>query len=67
MPREMTCRVCGYTQKDYTSYYKHSKTWAKNHDLDKCWEIRKSTQSKDAFDKMFSESVDALSNLTIIK
>jgi hypothetical protein len=67
MPREMKCIVCGYTQKDYTSYYKHRKTWAKNHDIDKCWEIRKSLQSKKAFDKMFSESLNALDNLTIIK
>jgi len=67
MFRKMECTVCGYTQEDFVSYYKHRKAWAKNHDIDKCWEIRKSIQSKNAFDKMFAESNSALSNLTIIK
>ena len=64
MPRKMECKVCGYTQEDYTSYYKHRKTWSKNHNLDACWELRK---SQNAFDKMFGESLTALSNLTITK
>jgi hypothetical protein len=64
MPRVMKCTNCNYTQKDYVSYYKHKKTWDSNHDLKKCNEIRK---SKNAFDKMFRESLDLLDNLTIIK
>jgi len=64
MPRKMKCITCGYTQEDYTSYYKHRKTWAKNHDLNACLEIRR---SQNAFDKMFAESTTALANLTIIK
>lgn len=64
MPRTMKCTVCGYTQKDYVSYYKHKKTWDTNHDLDNCLSIRR---SQNAIDKMFSESLNALANLTIIK
>jgi hypothetical protein len=64
MPRLMKCTICGYTQKDYTSYYKHRKAWAKGHDLNACWELRR---SQNAFDKMFTESVDALAKLSIIK
>ena len=64
MPRLMSCKVCGYTQEDYTSYYKHAKTWAKNHDLNACWELRRSQK---AFDQMFSESLNALDNLKINK
>jgi hypothetical protein len=64
MPRLMKCSVCGYTQQDYTSYYKHRKAWAKGHDVDKCWELRRSQNS---FDKMFSESLTSLSNLSITK
>jgi hypothetical protein len=62
MPRLMKCSVCGYTQEDYVSYYKHRKAWAKGHDVDKCWELRRSQKS---FDKMFSESLDSLANLSI--
>jgi hypothetical protein len=64
MPRLMECKTCGYTQQDYTSYYKHRKAWAKGHDINKCWEL---ARSQKAFDQMFSESVDALGNLSIIK
>lgn len=64
MPREMKCTVCGYTQKDYVSYYKHAKAWAKGHDLDKCWELRRSQK---AFDAMFGESLSSLDNLKITK
>jgi hypothetical protein len=64
MPRLMSCKVCGYTQEDYTSYYKHSKAWAKGHDLNACWELRRSQKS---FDEMFSESLTSISNLTINK
>lgn len=67
MPRLMSCKVCGYTQEDYTSYYKHRKAWAKGHNLDACWELRKSIEYKKYFDEMFTESVDALAKLTIIK
>jgi hypothetical protein len=41
MFRKMECTVCGYTQKDFVSYYKHAKTWKLNHDLEKCLAIRK--------------------------
>jgi hypothetical protein len=64
MPRLMKCTVCGYTQKDYVSYYKHAKAWKANHDLDNCLSIRR---SQNAFASMFSESLDTLSKLTIIK
>jgi hypothetical protein len=64
MPRLMKCSVCGYTQEDYVSYYKHRKAWAKGHDVDKCWELRRSQK---AFDEMFSESVGSLANLSIMK
>jgi hypothetical protein len=64
MPRTMECKVCGYTQTDYTSYYKHAKAWAKGHNLDACWELRRSQK---AFDEMFSESLSSLSNLSITK
>jgi hypothetical protein len=67
MWRKVRCSVCEYTQIDSVSYYLHAKAWKANHDLEKCWEIRKSIQSKNAFDKMFSESLDSLANLTIIK
>ena len=64
MPRKMECKVCGYTQEDYTSYYKHSKAWAKGHDLNACWELRK---AQNAFDQMFSQSLKSLDNLKITK
>jgi hypothetical protein len=64
MPRTMECKVCGYTQTDYTSYYKHAKAWAKGHNLDACWELRR---SQNAFDQMFSQSLKSLDNLKITK
>jgi hypothetical protein len=64
MYRKVKCLVCEYEQTDSVSYYRHAKMWKANHDLDKCREIRK---SKNAFDKMFSESLNALDNLTITK
>jgi hypothetical protein len=64
MYRNVRCSNCEYTQIDSVSYYLHAKAWKANHDLDKCLAIR---NSKNAFDKMFSESVDALANLSIIK
>ncbi len=64
MFRLMECSVCGYTQQDYVSYYKHRKAWAKGHDVDKCWELRR---SQNAFDKMFGESLDSLANLSVMK
>ena len=67
MFRLMECSVCGYTQQDYVSYYKHRKAWAKGHDVDKCWEIRKSFQYKKSFDEMFTESVNALAKLSITR
>ena len=60
MPRKMECRICGYVQEDYTSYYKHRKTWSKNHDLNDCWELRR---SQNAFNQMFGESLNALEKL----
>jgi hypothetical protein len=41
MPRKVSCLGCGYTQKDYVSYYRHRKTWDANHDLKKCAEAKK--------------------------
>jgi hypothetical protein len=64
MFRKVSCTNCEYTQVDSVSYYLHAKAWKANHDLEKCGEIRK---SKNAFDKMFSESLNALDKLTIIK
>jgi hypothetical protein len=64
MYRKVKCLVCEYEQTDSVSYYRHAKMWKANHDLDKCREIRK---SKSAFDKMFSESLNALDNLKINK
>ena len=40
MSRETRCLGCGYTQKDYVSYYRHRKTWDSNHDLKKCAEMK---------------------------
>ena len=65
MYRKVKCLVCEYEQTDSVSYYRHAKMWKANHDLDKCSEIRKS--KKDYFTEMFSESLTALSNLTITK
>ena len=64
MFRKVRCTNCEYTQVDSVSYYLHAKAWKANHDLDKCRSIR---QSKNAFDKMFSESLNALDKLTITK
>jgi uncharacterized membrane protein len=64
MYRKVKCLVCEYEQVDTVSYYLHAKTWKANHDLEKCGEIRR---SQNAFAKMFSESLDSLSRLTIIK
>jgi hypothetical protein len=64
MPRKMRCITCGYTQEDYTSYYKHKKTWVRNHDLNGCLEIRR---NNDELASMFTESLDSLSKLTLIK
>jgi hypothetical protein len=64
MYRKTNCANCDYTQEDFVSYYLHAKTWKANHDLENCLAIRK---SKKVFDEMFSESVDALAKLSIIK
>ena len=64
MYRKVRCTNCDYTQIDSVSYYKHKKTWDSNHDLENCLAIRK---SKNAFDKMFSESLDSLAKLSIIR
>jgi hypothetical protein len=63
MFRKVRCTNCDYTQVDSVSYYLHAKAWKANHNLEKCGEIRKAK----AFDKMFSESLNALDKLTIIK
>lgn len=65
MYRKVKCLVCEYEQTDSVSYYRHAKAWKANHDLDKCREVRQS--KKDYFTEMFSESLTALSNLTITK
>jgi hypothetical protein len=62
MYRKVKCLVCEYEQTDSVSYYRHAKMWKANHDLDKCFAIRK---SKKVFDEMFSESLDSLANLSI--
>jgi hypothetical protein len=63
MPRLVKCLTCGYTQKDFVSYYLHAKAWKANHDLEKCREVK----SQNAFASMFAESNSALANLTIMK
>jgi hypothetical protein len=64
MPRLVKCTNCDYTQKDFVSYYKHAKAWKANHDLEKCRAIR---ESKNAFDKMFADTLDSLNKLSVIK
>ena len=64
MYRKVRCTNCEYTQVDSVSYYLHAKAWKANHNLENCLAIRK---SKNAFDKMFRESLDSLDKLTIIK
>jgi hypothetical protein len=64
MYRKTKCSVCEYEQEDFVSYYLHAKTWKANHDLENCLAIRK---SKKVFDEMFSESLDSLAKLSIIR
>ncbi len=64
MYRKTRCSNCEYEQETFASYYLDRKQWDKNHNLKKCGEIRK---SKNAFDKMFRESLDSLAGLSIIK
>jgi hypothetical protein len=66
MWRKVKCLVCEYEQTDSVSYYLHAKAWKANHDLEKCLAIRK-TKKADLLSSMFSESLDSLSNLTIVK
>jgi len=66
MWRKVKCTVCEYEQTDSVSYYLHAKAWKANHDLEKCLAIRK-TKKADLLASMFSESLDSLSNLTIVK
>ena len=66
MYRKVKCLVCEYEQTDSVSYYRHAKMWKANHDLEKCLAIRK-TKKADLLSSMFSESLDSLSNLTIVK
>jgi hypothetical protein len=66
MWRKVKCSVCEYEQTDSVSYYLHAKAWKANHDLEKCLAIRK-TKKANLLASMFSESLDSLSNLTIIK
>ena len=65
MWRKVRCTVCEYEQVDTVSYYLHAKAWKANHDLKACRAIREN--KKDYLSEMFSESLDALSKLTIIK
>jgi uncharacterized membrane protein len=64
MWRKVKCTVCEYEQTDSVSYYLHAKVWKANHDLEKCGEIRK---SKNAWNKMFPDTLDSLNKLSIIK
>jgi hypothetical protein len=64
MWRKVRCSNCEYTQVDAVSYYLHAKAWKANHNLEKCLAIRK---SKNAFDEMFSGTLESLNKLTIIK
>jgi uncharacterized membrane protein len=66
MWRKVKCTVCEYEQTDSVSYYLHAKAWKANHNLEKCLAIRK-TKKADLLSSMFSESLDSLSNLTIVK
>jgi uncharacterized membrane protein len=65
MYRKVKCLVCEYEQVDTVSYYLHAKAWKANHDLKICLAIRQN--KKDYFTEMFSESLDALDKLTILK
>ena len=64
MWRKTRCSNCEYEQTTVLSYYLDSKMWKANHNLEKCREIRK---SKNAFDKMFPNTLESLNSLTIIK
>ena len=64
MWRKTRCSNCEYEQSTVLSYYLDRKMWDTNHNLKKCNEIRK---SKNAFDKMFSGTLDSLNSLSIIK
>jgi hypothetical protein len=66
MWRKVKCTVCEYEQTDSVSYYLHAKAWKANHNLEKCSAIRK-TKKANLLASMFSESLDSLSNLTIVK
>jgi len=65
MYRKVRCTNCEYEQVDTVSYYLHAKAWKANHDLKACKAIREN--KKDYLSEMFSESLNALANLTIIK
>lgn len=64
MWRKTKCSVCEYEQETFLSYYLDRKMWDTNHELDKCRSIR---QSKNAWDKMFPDTLESLNNLSIIK
>jgi hypothetical protein len=66
MYRKTVCTNCNYTQEDSVSYYLHAKAWNANHNVKACNELRKQ-KSANAFDSMFSGTLDSLANLTIIK
>jgi hypothetical protein len=66
MYRKVRCTNCEYTQVDSVSYYLHAKAWKANHDVKACNELRKQ-KSANAFDSMFSGTLDSLNNLSIIK
>ena len=64
MWRKTKCSNCEYEQETFLSYYLDRKMWDTNHELDKCLAIRK---SKNAWDKMFPNTLDSLNNLSVIK
>ena len=64
MYRKTKCSICEYEQETFVSYYAHKKLWDKNHNLENCLSVRR---SQNAFDKMFSESLDTLAKLSIIR
>ena len=63
MYRKTRCSNCEYEQETFLSYYLDAKTWKANHDLEKCSAIRK---SKNAWDKMFPDTLESLSKLSVI-
>ena len=66
MWRKTRCTNCEYEQSTVLSYYLDRKMWNANHNVKACNELRKQ-KSSNAFDSMFSGTLDSLANLSIIK